>query len=243
MENEKKKNNTSINEFISQIKQSGLARTNRYMVRFTPPISIETDSTRKLVLFCEQIQLPGQNYSTTQNRIFGEFREVPYERIYDNISMSFLVDSGMNVKKIFDRWMNSIADPKTRTYNYYTQYIVDMDIEVQDLLDNTRYAVKLYECYPKSIGNIQMDYSSKDIMKLQVNMQYKYWTSDTTASLDNKQIIPTQMISEYTDDFDAFQTKVSNFSLGDAQNYTTGLVANYTKKWNMDNLSELIKIV
>jgi len=100
-----------INDFIAQIKEGGLARTNRYIVDFRPPVAGDDDTKRKLVLFCDQVQLPGQNYSTVQNRVFGEFREVPYERIYDNITLTFFVDSGMHVKKVFDNWMDKIADP------------------------------------------------------------------------------------------------------------------------------------
>jgi hypothetical protein len=125
----------AINDFIAQVKEGGLARTNRYIVDFRPPVAGEDDTKRKLILFCDQVQLPGQNFSTVQNRTFGEFREVPYERIYDNITLSFLVDSGMNVKKVFDKWMDKIADPNTRTYGYYKDYTVDMTIEVQDVLD------------------------------------------------------------------------------------------------------------
>lgn len=229
-----------INDFIAQVKEGGLARTNRYIVDFKPPVSGEDDTKRKLILFCDQVQLPGQNYSTVQNRTFGEFREVPYERIYDNISLTFFVDTDMNVKKLFDKWMDKIADPNTRTYGYYKDYTVDMTIEVQDLLDKTRYKLNLFECYPKSIGSIQMDYNSKDVMKLQVNMQYKYWTSDATAVLKSGQVVSTDMLTNYMTQFDRFQNKFANFSLGDAQNYATGLAADYGRNWMSDNVPGLL---
>ena len=231
-----------INEFIAQIKEGGLARTNRYIVEVTPPVSGVDETKRKLILFCDTVQIPGQNYSTVQNRVFGEFREVPYERIYDNISMTFLVDSGMNVKKIFDKWMDRIAHPTARTFNYYKDYTVDMKIEVHDLMDKTRYKVNLFECYPKSIGSIQMDYNSKDIMKLQVNMQYKYWTSDTTEVLPNNQIVSNNMLNSYMSEFNNFQKTLTNFSLGDAQNYTTGLANEYAKNWVSEQSGGLLRI-
>ena len=31
------------------------------------------------------------------------------------------------------------------------------------------------EAYPKSVGAVQMDYSSKEIMKIDVTMMFKYW--------------------------------------------------------------------
>lgn len=229
-----------INDFISNLKQTGLARTNRYIVQVSPPVSGEDDTKRKLILFCDQIQLPGQNFATVQNRVFGEFREVPYERIYDNINMSFFVDTGMQVKKIFDKWADKIADPNTRTYGYYKDYTVDIIIEVQDLMDKTRYRVTLHECYPKTIGSIQMDYNSKDIMKLQIGMQYKYWTSDATEVLQNKQVVSLDMMNNYMTEFDKFQNTFNNFSLGDAQNYTTGVVNQYAQNWVSDKSGGLL---
>ena len=225
-----------INDFIAQIKEGGLARTNRYIVDFRPPVAGDDDTKRKLVLFCDQVQIPGQNFSTVQNRVFGEFREVPYERIYDNITLSFLVDSGMNVKKVFDKWMDKIADPYTRTYGYYKDYTVDMTIEVQDVVDQTRYRIKLFECYPKTVSTIQLDYNSKDIMKLKVAMQYKYWTSDATTVLQNSQVINANMLDSYMNQFNKFQDIFSNFSLGDAENFTTGLANQYAQNWISDNI-------
>ena len=52
----------------------------------------------------------------------GEFREVPYEKLYEPINMTFYVDNDMQVKKLFDEWMSLISDPSTRTYNYYNNY-------------------------------------------------------------------------------------------------------------------------
>jgi hypothetical protein len=84
------KDQKPINQFISHIKSGGLARTNRYAVMFTPPAGINPGNLQKILLFCDQIQLPGTNYSTTQNRMFGEFREVPYEKIYDLQYLNYL---------------------------------------------------------------------------------------------------------------------------------------------------------
>ena len=50
-------------------------------------------------------------------------------------------------------------------------------IQVEDLNDKPIYQIKLFECYPKNIGTVQLDYASKDVMKLTVEMQYKYWVS------------------------------------------------------------------
>ena len=211
-----------LKDFISEIKQGSLARNNRYAVMLTSPKRVNLGSLRKVLLFCDQIQLPGVNYSTTQIRTFGEFRETPYEKLYDNLTMSFYVDNDMKIKGLFDEWIGSIQDPITRTFSYYDQYISEMKIEVQDLQNKTRYEMTLYECYPKNIGSIQLDYANKDYMKMQVTMQYKYWTATPISPLVDGQKIPTNFIDKLTQNFTGFQQQI-NGVIGDrAGNFVTG---------------------
>jgi len=164
--------NSPLNSFISKVKQDGLARTNRYTVLFT---GFTTNRSRDAMMMCDQVQLPGTNFNTADMRTFGEIRKAPYERLYEDVNMSFYVDTSMTVKSFFDDWMTYIQDPMTRNFGYYDDYTADIIIEVQDLKNQSRYGVKLYEAFPKSIGAIQMDYAGKDIMKLSVNFAYKYY--------------------------------------------------------------------
>jgi hypothetical protein len=211
-----------LKDFISEIKQGSLARNNRYAVMLTSPKRVNLGSLRKVLLFCDQIQLPGVNYSTTQIRTFGEFRETPYEKLYDNLTMSFYVDNDMKIKGLFDEWIGSIQDPITRTFSYYDQYISEMKIEVQDLQNKTRYEMTLYECYPKNIGSIQLDYANKDYMKMQVTMQYKYWTATPISPLADGQKIPTNFIDKLTQNFTGFQQQINGVIGERAGNFVTG---------------------
>lgn len=216
-----------IQEFVSQVKSGGMARTNRYAVLFTPPAGVSAASLQKIMLFCDQVQLPGSNFSTVQNRTFGEFREVPYERIYDNITMSFYVDTEMKVKELFDRWQNVISNPTTRSYNYYNNYITNMVIEVQDLNDNTRYSVTLWECYPKTVSSVQLDYNSKDIMKISIGMQYKYWTAEPVSQLADGEKVPTSLYDKMMKNFTGFQETLNNTIGERAGNFLTGSALTY----------------
>lgn len=180
-----------LSTFISEIKKTGLSRNNRYKVTLTPPYSVSSDSLQTILLYCDQAQLPGITLSTSQNRSFGEFREVPYEKLFDNCQLSFMVDTKLSVKRLFDDWVSSIQSPVSRKFNYYKNYTTDLKIEVQDLMEMTRYNVTLYECYPKTVSSIQLDYASKDIMKVTVTMQYKHWMSSSTEQLNSNEVIST----------------------------------------------------
>lgn len=183
----------NISDFVANI-SGGLARSNRFNVLLTPPSSVSVDGlmpNQQLLMFCDQVQIPGLNINTNPTRTYGEVREAPYEFNYEPINIQFYVDAKMDVKAFWDRWVKSIQNGNKRTFNYYSSYICNqMDIMVQDLMDQDRYMVRLYEVYPKNVGAIQLDYASKDVMKIQVTLMYKYWRSvnaqyDTGAKNNN----------------------------------------------------------
>lgn len=202
----------NIREFISEINASdGLADTCRYTVIMTLPNTLtgyDQSSLRRLLLFCEKVQLPGLNLNTTQIRTFGEVREMPYEQNYDHVNMTFYVDGKMIVKKLLDDWIKSCVIGDTRKWNYYNDFICgQMQIYVTDRKDNSKYVVTLYEAYPKSVNSVSMGYDSKDVMRADVTLAFKYWdskqlgvgkdnnTSETFKELDR------QFKEEYRNDY------------------------------------------
>lgn len=197
----------NISDIVGQL-SGGLAKANRFIVNLTPPSTVSYymsgqgqgssdyvqlstidnlssassyNKLQNILLLCDSAQLPGLSLNTAQIRSFGEIREIPYELNYEPITLSFYVDANMNVKKLFDLWMASVQVKDTRNFSYYDSYTTKLSIYVQDMEENNRYIVDMYEAYPKSVSAVQVDFSNKDIMKLQVTMMYKYWRSSQVA--------------------------------------------------------------
>ena len=76
--------------------------------------------------------------------------------------------------------MDFIINPHTRTCRYYRDFTTKMEVVVHDKNLNIRYKVNLFECYPKSIVDIPLDYGDIAPMKLRVAMMYKYYTIENT---------------------------------------------------------------
>lgn len=236
-----------ISTFVSQI-STGLARSNRFLVSLTPPsaaltglqsqgrVSYDNSQLQKILLLCDSAQLPGLTINTTPIRSFGEVREIPYEQNYEPITLSFFVDAQMNVKKMFDDWLLSTQIKDTRKFNYYDSYTSPLKIYVQDFAEKNRYIVEMFEAYPKTVSAVQMDYSSKEVMKLQVTMMYKYWRSyqienagkakssvteffDYTTNVNTDQYLTnfTEFQQEYNDQY-GFPESFGNFT-GDTVTY------------------------
>lgn len=176
-----------ISQFMTQV-APGMAPTNRFTVLMTPPptamVGIGGGNTnlQKVLLFCDTAQLPGLNLNTAPIRTFGEVREMPYEFNFEPITMTFYVDADLYVKKMFDNWIQRTQLGDSRKFDYYDNYVTEMKIFVQDKMDNNRYVVSLFEAYPKTVSAVNMDYAAKDIMKVTVTFQYKYWRSDKYAT-------------------------------------------------------------
>jgi hypothetical protein len=174
---------------------------------------------------------------TTSAKTFGEIREMPYQKQYDNINMGFYVDNNMSVKLLFDAWMNAIQNPVSRTFNYYKDYTTDITIIVYDIANKSRYAVTLFQAYPKTLNAVQMDYGNKEVMKLSVSMNYKYWQSSQVystsgSSLSNAaQASPflnggflgdsLSIPSTYFTNFNGFQTGFNSFEQGRSSLFST----------------------
>lgn len=213
-----------LNDFIAQVKKEGLMRTNRYIVLMTMPTGMRSSvSMRKVLLLCDSINVPGVTISTTAARTYGEIREMPYEKIFAPANMSFYVDNKMEVKKIFDEWQAIIQDPETRNHGYYKDYTTDIKITILDSYDNARYQVTLFDAYLKDLGSIQMSNESREVMKLNVTMQYKYWKSEeANASVthpDNRGFFEKAFGSLFGDtktgyftDFNKFQKEYNQIS-------------------------------
>jgi len=235
-------------DFISEVKTRGLANPNKFKVNIAVPQSvfIGINDHKMLQMFCDQAQLPDLNISTSQTRTYGEIREMPYENLYGNINMSFYVDSDYIVKDFFDKWIMSISDPITRHFNYYNDYISpNIDIIMMNNNQSAVYGVKLFECYPKQLQAVSLDYASKDIVKVSVSMNYKYWRStllsdnivvEDGANGESRTELEQQsneIPGEYFQNFYGYQDRV----FGDYQNIETGNGDSF-----IDNLQNVITI-
>ena len=235
-------------DFISEVKTRGLANPNKFKVNIAVPQSvfIGMNDHKMVQMFCDQAQLPDLNVSTSQTRTYGEVREMPYENLYGNINMSFYVDSDYIVKDFFDKWILSISDPITRHFNYYNDYISpNIDVIMMNNNQSAVYGVKLFECYLKQLQAVSVDYASKDIVKVSVSMNYKYWRSTLISdqvvvndganneSRTELQQQSNEIPGEYFQNFYGYQDRV----FGDYQNIETGNGDSF-----IDNLQNVITI-
>jgi hypothetical protein len=147
---------SNLSNFVARVKKNGLLSASHFYVvipNFSP-----NASDRDLLMFCDAADIPGITLMTTEIRQFGELTTLPHAPMYQPVQLSFICDSTMDVKYALENWIDSVFNRNTRSFNFYDSYTKDIEIYIVDKQGNDVHKVTLYEAYPVSIGNIQLDY-------------------------------------------------------------------------------------
>ena len=192
---------SALENFISQIRTSGVARPNRFSVEiYSPECMIKSkldggsEIPQLINLYCQTASFPGQNIGVKDLRITGPTYKRPVNIDYggEGITLTFLVDGKFNVKSFFDVWMHKIIDPYQFHVNYdsedtaYTTSIVinqinEVEFPVargtgfrQTTLETRPYQIILENAFPRNIGMMELDQSSQSTAhKMSVTFAYR----------------------------------------------------------------------
>ena len=161
------------NEIKSLITE-GLARPSMYRIfiggKNVPGL------TRDMTLLCEAAELPGRQIITTEQTMYGLQRKMPYGVMYNELVLTFAEHADMRIRKFFDGWQRLISDPTNNYFNYYENYIADIEIYQLDELNFARYCVVLEEAYPVTISPQPLGYGEDNqYLKLPITFAYRRW--------------------------------------------------------------------
>ena len=211
---------SALENFISEIRKTGVARPNKFSVEiFTPECmrnnqtpSIDSKLPELINLYCQTASIPGQNIGVRDLRITGPTYKRPVNIDYggEGITFTFLMDGKLNIKSFFDIWMQKIIDPFQFQANYdygldtYTTRIVINQIfnavssgsgVVRGYAETQPYQIVLENAFPRNIGMMELDQSSQSTAhKMSVTFAYRKLrhVSDFHLSARYQAIVPSQ---------------------------------------------------
>lgn len=196
-----------INDFISSINKKGVLKDNKYVVSFRLPNYLQTNaisifnginSSFLLSLRCENASIPGLQFASVDGPPrfgYGPIEYNPYNVVYEDITLTFLLDSDSEIHKIFYDWMNSIVNFHAQgqaligsanaakgpvsgmapyEVGYKDDYITDLKVEVYPDANYDKASMELiaYRAFPKSVTPLNLNWSDGQPLKLQVVMTY-----------------------------------------------------------------------
>lgn len=102
---------------------------------------------------------------------------------YSDFTISFNVDIKAQIRMAFEDWINKkIHNPLTNKYHYFSEYMVKQRIQLLGYDGEVITEYTLHDAWPKSIGNITLDYSATDIATFEVTFSYSHHTSQYTGT-------------------------------------------------------------
>lgn len=218
---------TTINRFRSMVSGAeGLYRPAKYIVVLEFPKTIVDETFRgtefteyqtdfqfttelknsvrdRLFFFCSAAQLPERTITDTQaNQYYGPERNIARGLEFAPLNLTFMLDSELSERAIFESWQNTIINSRTYNLNFYDEYVGKILIyplhenrnettnrKIDGVSDNgalanltlSGYYCELIEAYPKTIGAVDLAYSNGNAFaSQQITFNYRYWRSNVT---------------------------------------------------------------
>ena len=170
----------SISDFKSSF-ATELARSSRFDVNIPIPLSMlpYVSSAKSLTYRCESAQLPGRTFDTAEQKTYGPIEKYPYLTSFTDIDLTILIDDDMNQKVLFDAWLNYINPQYNNNFRYKGDYATILTVNQYDVTNKLSYSVNLYDAYPISINQMDLNWSDEGVHKLVVTFAYTYWQNNS----------------------------------------------------------------
>ena len=168
------------------------AGTNRSTSSLEQEIS---ENTGLLQFLCDSANIPGKTLEVLDYKPqgFGKTSKVPYGISFDNLTLTFMIDSRHTVLNLFELWMQNIVNTSSSmrgemsTYRnrtpfeiaYKSTYATTVElIFFNESGEYTKYT--FYDAYPVQTGSVQLAWEANDqIAKLPVEFTYSSYSSIT----------------------------------------------------------------
>ena len=132
-------------------------------------------------LLCTNATMPSRTFNTSPYRIAGAAYKYPTQVQYSDVTLTFIGDKFLRLRRFFEMWQSSIYNNQTGLFNFYKEYIGDIDIFQLGQFDETdrdsaTYGVRLREAFPTSIGEVNYDSGSQNgFVAINVTFAYRDW--------------------------------------------------------------------
>ena len=146
--------------------------------------AVHNANGKRVRAFCSEITMPNRDTTIKEVR---HGNAPPRKHVVDfnsaDITATFYLDKFMRERSYFELWQQAAFSTKSFNKNYYDNYVADMNIfqlgqfASRQERDDVTYAVKLFDCYPKTIGEVNYSYENNNVQTFQVTFTFRYWVN------------------------------------------------------------------
>mgnify|MGYP001158560439 FL=1 len=194
-----------INDIRSRFQT--VALDNKYQIFIEPNLNVynaasDAGITRRFVdedlgLYASDAVLPGSSFADVEvsGDRQGITERMPFKRIYDDVTLTFMVDRKYQVIKFFESWIQLInplhgdTDGKAHNQVMTLRYPKDYKCGISIMKFNKDYFERgigfVYYCmiraWPLSVAPIPVNYDSGSILKLNVTFRYERYVMENVT--------------------------------------------------------------
>jgi len=150
---------------------------------------VQDKDGRRVNAFCKGITMPDRTMTTSPVVTGpGAPRHFVTDHTYGDLSATFYADKYLRERQYFELWQKSAFNSLSNNYEFYDNYVSDIDLfnlgqfsnegggsEDPSARDDVTHGVKLYDCYPTSIGAPELSYENNNIIEFTVTFKYRHW--------------------------------------------------------------------
>ena len=145
-----------------------------YLFYYKPSFPTGIGNTEESTYLVRSTSLPETSMDEIGLAWQGFDFKVAGKYTYSDWTVNFNCDANADIQKYFHNWMALIHDPTTNVYTSPSTYMMDQQVDLLGLDGNKITSYKLFACWPKSIGNATLDYTTNDVIQFDVTFTYLY---------------------------------------------------------------------
>ena len=218
----------ALQEFRSYINLNrGIVKPNRFVVELLDPkirnninaftnnkslphiYSGGTRNTSKMIEFsARSTSLPSKTLSTNAVEAPGPEQKYPYNDVYDDLTITFMVTQGnisskhgIPEKRFFDAWMNLVVNPNNMLVNFSNEYATN-GLHISMINEKNRILAKYRfdRAYPIGMGAVEMSHDSEEIATFEVTFSCDRWhyVTDTEELTSRERTISEPRVNNET---------------------------------------------
>jgi len=151
-----------------------LARAYTFMVMIEMPFdtSFNTEQTKYLV---NSTTIPSSTIEEIEINWQGNVFPVGGTHTFADWTVTFRLDRNANLRNDFLEWHKRIHNPETNIHGIPSEYMQDEEIWQLDAQGEVIKKMQLVNAWPSEIGEISLDYGTKEFVTFDVTFKYLYY--------------------------------------------------------------------
>ena len=157
--------------------------------------AVQLANARRVQAFCSAVDMPSREIITKEIKHNGPTRKIAYDAQFADITATFYTDKFLRERSYFELWQKAAYSNTTFNFNYYNDYVSPVNIlqlgnyASQNERDDVTYAVKLFDCFPKTIGAVSYSHDTNQVQTFTVTFPFRHWVNYFIDEADNVSLL------------------------------------------------------